>query len=225
MKHLLLSLPIFLFLFLLSPLVSSAEAQVGANINYTGLWRGSDGSRPGINAGTLPQNKRCKPKGYNFELMCGPATVSFEAMSDAYIAYAANYNKSKATKDKIFAKMPVGEGFRSDTQQKDCAARNPNCAKYQVNYPPPGHLWGTGIDFGQPPFGNSSTVEHKWLVANGPKYGWFWPPWASGGRGGQAGVVEPWHFNYYFVGHNPNSDTLESPFTGTVPGNTGGGGR
>lgn len=216
----LLVLFLFLSFFFSTPfLTNPVLAAVGANINYTGLWRGADGKRPGIDAGTVPESKLCTPKGYQFKLLCGPATESFDAMNAAYVSYAYAYNRGKGPDDRISAKLPVGGGYRTKAAQQSGGG---TFATYNPNYAPPAHLWGTAIDFG---FSNRTLArtdpEHKWLVANGQKFGWFWPNWAKNGQGGKGGYIEDWHFNYYFIGHNPTNDNLESPFTGTAPGGGG----
>jgi hypothetical protein len=173
---------------------------VGEKVDYTPFY-------PALPAGTLPDSALCKPWSDrpDFKLMAGPPCVSFLAM-DA--AYKQVFNK----------RLPVGGGggYRTAAQQIACGGTeddrggyNPACTYYRPDNDPPEHLWGTAIDFSGP-MQDANTSEHKWLVANGPTYGWFWPNWASGGRGGNAGVVENWHFAYYFAGHNPNSDRLES---------------
>lgn len=53
------------------------------------------------------------------------------------------------------------------------------------------HGWGLAIDLSSQVTGNSE--YYRWLVENGPAYGWENPPWAQ--RGG-AGSYEPWHFEY-----------------------------
>ena len=112
--------------------------------------------------------------------------------------------------------MPVSGGYRSAAEQIACGGTktnpggyNPNCIYYDPATRPPEHLWGTAIDFSGP-FTDINSSAHKWLEQNGPNYGWFWPNWAKQGRGGNAKVVEAWHFAYYFVGHNPSTDKLES---------------
>lgn len=220
---------IFFAFFLTTPLITPvfaagefAGAGVGANINYTGLWRGPDGKRPGIDAGTVPDSKLCTPKGYQFKLLCGPATASFEAMNAAYHIYATAYNQGKGPGERISINLPVGGGYRTKASQLNGGG---TFAIYNSNYAPPAHLWGTAIDFG---FSDRTLArtdpEHKWLVANGQKFGWFWPNWAKNGQGGKGGYIEDWHFNYYFIGHNPANDNLESPFTGTSPGGVSTGG-
>lgn len=171
---------------------------VGAKVDYTGLY-------PNLPAGTLKDSQLCSPRPDipSFKLLAGPACESFKALDLQY--------------KRVFGKlMPLSGGYRTAQQQIDCGGTrsnpggyNPNCIYYDPNTPPPEHLWGTAIDFSGP-LSNSGTQEHNWLVKNGPLYGWFWPNWAKDGFGGNAGSVEPWHFAYYFVGHNPNSDKLES---------------
>jgi hypothetical protein len=53
------------------------------------------------------------------------------------------------------------------------------------------HGWGLAIDLSSQVTGNSE--YYRWLLENGPAYGWENPPWAQ--RGG-SGSYEPWHFEY-----------------------------
>lgn len=173
-------------------------AGVGAKVDYSPIY-------PSMDAGTLPDSMLCvpRPSQPGFKLLKGPACDSFLALDAAY-------------KSAFGKQMAVGQGYRTAAEQIRCGGTvdNPGgtngaCTTYKPKNDPPEHLWGTAIDFSGP-FTNLNSPEHKWLQANGPLYGWFWPTWASGGRGGNAGVVEAWHFAYYFIGHNPKSDKLES---------------
>lgn len=173
-------------------------AGVGAKVDYSPIY-------PGMDAGTLPDSMLCvpRPSQPGFKLLKGPACDSFLALDAAY-------------KNAFGKPIPVGGGYRTAAEQIRCGGtkqnpggENPACIYYDPKNDPPEHLWGTAIDFSGP-LTNGSSAEHKWLEQNGPLFGWFWPNWASGGRGGNAGVVEAWHFAYYFVGHNPKSDKLES---------------
>jgi len=186
---------------------SCVGAGVGAKVNYTGLY-------PDLPAGTLPDNLLCTPRPStpSFKLLKGPACDSFIALNSAY-------------QQTFGQQMPLSGGYRTAQQQIACGGTrahpggsNPRCIYYDPNNDPPEHLWGTAIDFSGP-LQYKTTREHQWLVQNGPTFGWFWPRWASGGHGGNAGVEEDWHFAYYFVGHDPNrldkngrfiGDTLES---------------
>lgn len=171
---------------------------VGDKVDYTGIY-------PDLDAGTLPDSLLCtpRPSQRGFQLLKGPACESFIAMDAAY-------------KTAFGKQMPVGQGYRRAAEQIACGGtvtnpggHNGACAPYNPKNDPPEHLWGTAIDFASP-LNNANSREHDWLVKNGPNYGWFWPNWAREGRGGTSGVFEPWHFAYYFRGHNPNSDKLES---------------
>lgn len=181
--------------------VGCPEGAVGAKVDYTGIY-------PDMDAGTLHRLRPellCTPRPSKpkFQLLKGPACASFIALDKAY-------------KAKFGKEMPVGQGYRTAEEQIACGGTesnpggyNPACARYRPKNTPPEHLWGTAIDFSGP-LSNDGTSEHLWLVANGPKYGWFWPNFAREGRGGNAGVKEPWHFQYYFVGHDPSTDKLEA---------------
>ncbi len=37
-----------------------------------------------------------------------------------------------------------------------------------------------------------SSPAHRWMLENGPLFGWFHPSWASAG----GSLPEPWHFEY-----------------------------
>jgi hypothetical protein len=171
---------------------------VGAKVDYSPIY-------PVMDAGTLPDSMLCvpRPSKPGFKLLKGPACDSFLAMDAAY-------------KNAFGKQMPLIGGYRTAAEQIACGGtvQNPGgnngaCTTYKPKNDPPEHLWGTAIDFGEEIM-KINSPEHKWLETNGPLFGWFWPNWASGGRGGNAGVVEAWHFAYYFVGHNPKSDKLES---------------
>lgn len=173
---------------------------VGAKVDYSNIY-------PKLDAGTLTPDMLCIPfpEQPNFKLLKGPACDSFLAMA---AAYKQTFGKQIPTYN--------GGGYRTKEEQIACGGtvQNPGgtngaCAAYNPKNDPPEHLWGTAIDFGGA-INNTSSPEHKWLEANGPNFGWFWPNWAREGRGGNGNYVEPWHFAYYFVGHNPASDKLES---------------
>lgn len=51
------------------------------------------------------------------------------------------------------------------------------------------HGYGLAIDLtGTPSVAGSAA--HRWLVENGPRFGWVWPDWA------RTVKFEPWHFEY-----------------------------
>ena len=53
------------------------------------------------------------------------------------------------------------------------------------------HGWGLAVDLG---CGVQSrrTVQHAWVQANGPRFGWVNPEWAQSG----GAKPEPWHWEY-----------------------------
>lgn len=84
--------------------------------------------------------------------------------------------------------IPISDSYRSFASQVQTKALKGNLAAT------PGksvHGWGRALDL-RAPLNNDATAQHKWLVANGPKYGWVWPSWARRG----AEKYEPWHFEY-----------------------------
>ena len=174
---------------------SAAEltGAAGAKVDYTKLYKV-------YNAGEVPNNLLCSmgpdyEKRPGLKLLCGAPVESFKAMNEAF-------------KQKFGKPMPVGQGYRTAAEQKECVRVNSACNNYNPNQTPPSHLWGTSIDF-DTSYYKSGDEYQKWTVENGPKYGWYWPNWAREGRGGVGGHVEPWHFDYYFVGHDGSTDRLE----------------
>lgn len=87
--------------------------------------------------------------------------------------------------------ISVQEGFRSFEKQKylydGYRAGRPG---FNLAAKPGTSNHGTGIavDLGGP-FMNSNSAQHKWLQANGPKFGWHWV-------GRTFSQVEPWHWEY-----------------------------
>jgi LAS superfamily LD-carboxypeptidase LdcB len=82
----------------------------------------------------------------------------------------------------------VTDAYRSYPEQVDVFARKPNLAAV------PGtsrHGLGVALDLG---CGVESfdTEAHRWMQANGPRFGWVHPAWA--GPGGS--MPEPWHWEH-----------------------------
>ncbi len=82
----------------------------------------------------------------------------------------------------------VTDSYRSYPDQVDVFARKPQLAAV------PGtsrHGLGVALDLGcgVESFG---TAAHRWMLANGPRFGWVHPAWA--GPGGS--MPEPWHWEH-----------------------------
>lgn len=87
--------------------------------------------------------------------------------------------------------IPVQEGFRSLEKQRylyDGYRRG--LPGFNLAAPPgkSNHGSGIAVDLGGP-FMNSGSPQHRWLQANGPKFGWHWV-------GRTFSQVEPWHWEY-----------------------------
>ncbi|SJM61478.1 LysM peptidoglycan-binding domain-containing protein [Gulosibacter sp. 10] len=100
---------------------------------------------------------------------------------------------ARAFKARFGYELPVLEAHRSLAEQRRLydgwVNRRPGFNLAAV----PGtsnHGWGLAVDFGSP-LNLTSSAEHKWMLENAPKYGWWW-------AGGQSwwSVKEPWHFEF-----------------------------
>jgi LAS superfamily LD-carboxypeptidase LdcB len=82
----------------------------------------------------------------------------------------------------------VTDSYRSYEAQVDVFARKPQLAAV------PGtsrHGFGVALDLGcgVESFG---TEAHRWMQANGPRFGWVHPSWAAPG----GSMPEPWHWEH-----------------------------
>ncbi|GAA4284948.1 hypothetical protein GCM10022261_24790 [Brevibacterium daeguense] len=53
------------------------------------------------------------------------------------------------------------------------------------------HGWGLAVDLGGG-INSFGTVQHEWMRANAPRYGWIHPSWARS----TGSLPEPWHWEY-----------------------------
>lgn len=51
------------------------------------------------------------------------------------------------------------------------------------------HGWGQAIDFGSGVNASLTSPEHRWMLANAPRFGWTHPAWAR-----RSPYLEPWHW-------------------------------
>lgn len=113
---------------------------------------------------------------------------------------AAAWKKLTANK-----KIGVTDSYRSYAAQVELKKRKPRLAGK------PGtsnHGWGLALDLVVGGFGSDT---YKWLMANGPKFGWVNPKWAQ--KGGSK--PEPWHWEYVGGGSGAASPTAVDAAAGT----------
>jgi hypothetical protein len=82
----------------------------------------------------------------------------------------------------------VTDAYRSYAEQVDVFARKPRLAAV------PGtsrHGFGVALDLGCG-IESFGTEAHRWMQANGPRYGWVHPAWAAPG----GSMPEPWHWEH-----------------------------
>ena len=125
--------------------------------------------------GEIPASALCPIGTGDTRLLRCDAAVAFRLLDAAY-------------RDRFGRGIAVSGGYRSLTEQQAVFAAKPNLAAV------PGtsnHGWGLAVDLagGIDRFG---TPQHRWLVANAPRFGWRHPGWAR--QGGSR--PEPWHFEF-----------------------------
>ena len=84
--------------------------------------------------------------------------------------------------------LSVTDGYRTLAGQVTLRRSKPTLAAK------PGtsnHGWGIAVDLGGG-VQSCGSAEHRWLDANGPRFGWVHPAWAKPGRG----KTECWHFEW-----------------------------
>lgn len=107
------------------------------------------------------------------------ASNAFSAMENAF---------SKA----FGSGIPVQEGFRSLAKQQylyDGYRRGLPGFNLAAKPGTSNHGTGIAVDLGGA-FMNSNSPQHRWLQANGPRFGWYWV-------GRTFSQVEPWHWEYH----------------------------
>jgi hypothetical protein len=132
-------------------------------------------STAGYANGTIPAAALCPLWGAPGQALRADAAAGFERLAQAYAAEFAS-------------PLCVTDSYRPLAEQVRVYAEKPTLAAH------PGtsnHGWGTALDLcgGIQSFG---TVQHAWMLAHAPLYGWFHPAWAepTGSR------PEPWHWEF-----------------------------
>jgi len=202
MKKLTVLLYSFLFFILVSPVLSSSAYAatnpadlVGVQVDYSKLYDFVK-NKPIIQYGTINESHPewlCKTVISSTTLLCGPATASFNAMNAAF-KLAKGHDLSMSGGYRKKSDQIAGGG----TVERP-GGSNPAMAPYDPNKRPPEHGWGTAVDLSP---GSAESVA--WVKANGKKFGWFRPYWATDS-------VEYWHFQYYSSHHKGgNLDQLDA---------------
>lgn len=126
-------------------------------------------------------------KGQAMQQAGGSLGGRFGIKPDASNAFTAMENAfSKA----FGSGISVQEGFRSyDRQVMLYNAYKSGRGNLAAKPGTSNHGTGIAVDLGGP-FMNSNSPQHKWLQANGPKFGWHWV-------GRTFSQVEPWHWEYH----------------------------
>jgi len=123
--------------------------------------------------GSIPLSALC-PVGGGHHLRADAAY----AFGQLAAAYTAQFGQG----------LCITDSYRTVQSQVSLYASKPNLAAV------PGtsnHGWGTAVDLcgGIERFG---TVQHTWMRANAPLFGWFHPSWAQAG----GSRPEPWHWEF-----------------------------
>lgn len=97
-------------------------------------------------------------------------------------------NLNRAYKARFGRNISVTDSYRTLAEQVAVKAAKGSLAAT------PGtsnHGWGLAVDLGGG-INKFGTVEHEWMTANAPKFGWIHPAWAR--QGGSK--PEPWHWEF-----------------------------
>jgi len=151
------------------------EARVaGRAVDPMPFLTGSQAGWGGFANGMIPRSKLC-PLGVGGHVLRCDAAQAWRKLAQAY---AKTFDKP----------LCLTDSYRSYPAQVALFAKKPDLAAL------PGtsnHGWGLAVDLcgGVNDFG---TPQHRWVVANGPRFGWHHPRWAA--RDGSR--PEPWHFEF-----------------------------
>lgn len=129
----------------------------------------------GFANGMIPSEALCALNGVSYHALRCDAATAYDAMSQAYVK-------------QFGTAICITDSYRSFAAQVRLYAEKPGLAAV------PGtsnHGWAMAVDLcgGIESF---SSVQHAWMVANAPKFGWLHPDWARQGGGRE----EPWHWEF-----------------------------
>jgi hypothetical protein len=128
----------------------------------------------GYSNGMIPAGALCPIGGGKERMRCDAATA-FNAMSAAY-------------QSQFGAPICITDAYRSYPDQIRVFRERPHLAAV------PGtsnHGWGLALDLGCG-INRFGTLQHGWMRANAPKFGFFHPAWARQG----GGKEEAWHWEF-----------------------------
>ena len=142
--------------------------------SYKGKGKGA-GPWGGHQNGRIPAVAMCAVKSAPGHMLRCDAARAFDELS---AAFKAQFGRP----------ISVTDSYRTYEQQVILKKRKGRMAAT------PGrsnHGWGLAVDLGGG-INRFGTAEHRWLRANGPKYGWDHPGWARQG----GSLPEPWHWEF-----------------------------
>ena len=125
--------------------------------------------------GQLPSEALCALPGHVDHALRPDAARALVALSAAYEQWFGEA-------------LCLTDSYRSLGSQQALAVRKPGLAAV------PGtseHGWGLAVDFACGVEGYD-TPQHRWMIANGARFGWEQPAWAK--DGGER--EEPWHWEF-----------------------------
>lgn len=129
----------------------------------------------GFENGRIPVESLCAVPGQQAHRLRCDAAAAYGRMATAY-------------RTRFGSRLCITDSYRPFDQQVRAHASKPGLtAKPGTSI----HGWGLAVDLcgGVNSFG---TPQHRWVVANGPAYGWVHPSWAAEGKP----RAEPWHFEF-----------------------------
>lgn len=151
----------------------SNAGSVTAVMGPVGSCKG--GNLTGYGNGRLPKSALCPLWGAPGHFLRADAAAAYEKLSKAY---ARRFGRP----------ISMTDSYRSYAAQVDLKQRKPHLSAR------PGtsnHGWGRAIDLGGG-INNFGSVQHKWMRANAPLYGWYHPQWARA----NGSKPEAWHWEY-----------------------------
>jgi hypothetical protein len=147
----------------LPPLPAGGDSSSGA-----GAWGGHQNGR-------IPAVALCPIAAAPGHLLRCDAAAAFEALAGAY-------------SQRFGSRISVTDSYRDYPTQVVLKRRKGRMAAT------PGtsnHGWGLAVDLGGG-INSFGTVQHEWMRANAPRFGWIHPSWARS----TGSLPEPWHWEY-----------------------------
>ncbi|WP_392545412.1 D-alanyl-D-alanine carboxypeptidase family protein [Oryzobacter telluris] len=125
--------------------------------------------------GMFPASGLCPLWGAKGEQLAPDAAAAFNALSKAYAAQTG-------------VPLCITDSYRSYSEQISVKATR---GRFAATPGTSRHGLGHALDMcgGVERF---DSAAHRWMLQNGPLYGWFHPSWAAAG----GSLPEPWHFEF-----------------------------